>query len=343
MKRRGLCLACLLLFLGGCGSDEIKATYEKGVSALEAGEYETAVAAMDEVIGQDYRLPEAYRVQGIASMELGDYPAAISALQRSLNALDMSNKAFERDTLYYLAEVRSSCGEPDKALEIYDVLLSRHEDWQAYYLRGKTYFHLKEYEKASEDFLSAVADSGDYELYIQIYQLYARENLENDGIVYLEKALEISDSTAEGSYNRGRIYYLLKEYEKAETELAEAMEQGSQEAMLLRGKVYLVKKDVDSARDMYQQALEKEEQQAQAYNGLALCDIAQGDYDGALANIQEGLQQENAEKQYLLYNEIVAYEYKLDFETAKEKMGQYLAIYPEDEEAKREAQFLESR
>ena len=33
--------------------------------------------AMDEVIGQEYRLPEAYRIQGIASLQLGDYPEAI--------------------------------------------------------------------------------------------------------------------------------------------------------------------------------------------------------------------------------------------------------------------------
>lgn len=343
MRKRGLCLACLLLVLGGCGFGEIKSTYQKGLEALEAGEYDTAVSSMDQAIQEEYRLPEAYRAKGIASIALGDYPAAIAALQRSLNALDMSNESFERDTLYYLAEARNAYGEPAKALEVYGEILSRREEWQAYYLRGETYFKLGRYQEAAADFTSAVANSEDYELYFQIYQLYAGTSRENDGTVYLEKALEIPNSTAEGYYNRGRAYYYMKEYEKAEQELKEAMNQESPEAMLLLGKVYLVKKDTDSARAMYQQALQREDQKAQAYNGLALCDMAEENYDAALDNIQKGLAQEGADRQPLLFNEIVAYEHKLDFAMAKEKMEDYLALYPDDEAAQREAQFLESR
>lgn len=344
MRKRGICAVCLALLLTGCGSDSAKTAYEKGVTALQAGEYETAVQAMDEVIGQEYRLPEAYRIQGIASLQLGDYPEAIASLQRSLNALDMSNASFERDTLYYLAEARNAYGEPARAIEIYDELLGREEEWQAYFLRGKTYFKLEEYEKAREDFERAVENSKDTDLYIQIYQLYKGTSLEKDGTDFLEKALQIRDETAEGYYNRGRVYYYLQEYEKAEDELTQAMDQGKPEAMLLLGRVYLVKKDVDGARQMYQQALEKEEKKDQAYNGLPLCDIAEENYDGALEQIQKGLQSEGGTaRQQLLYNEIIVYERRLDFETAREKMESYLAVYPDDEEAQREAQFLESR
>lgn len=343
MKKHALCLACLALILGGCGSSGVKLTYQKGMAALEAGEYETAVSSMDEAIQEEYRLPEAYRAKGVASLKLGDYPSAIAALQRSLNALDISNESFERDTLYYLAEARNAYGEPAKALEVYGEILSRKEEWQAYYLRGETYFKLGQYDAAAEDFNSAIENSENYDLYFQIYELYAGSNRENDGTAYLQKALEISDSTGEGYYNRGRVYYYLKEYEKAEKELVEAMNQDCPEAVLLLGKVYLVKKDTDSARSMYQQALQKEEQKAQAYNGLALCDIAEENYDSALDNIQKGLDQEDGDKQPLLFNEIVVYEHKLDFATAKEKMEAYLALYPDDEAAQREAQFLESR
>ena len=45
----------------------------------------------------------------------------------------------------------------------------------------------------------------------------------------------------------------------------------------------------------------------------------------------------------MLYNEIVAYEYKRDFATAKEKMKIYLEQYPEDEAALRENEFLSTR
>ena len=67
--------------------------------------------------------------------------------------------------------------------------------------------------------------------------------------------------------------------------------------------------------------LSENENGGKAYNGLAVCDIYEKDYDGALANIQKGLSLSGEEdKRGLLYNEIVAYEYKLDFLTAKAKM-----------------------
>ena len=61
-----------------------------------------------------------------------------------------------------------------------------------------------------------------------------------------------------------------------------------------------------------------------------MCDIYDGAYDSALENIAQGLKENSKEdEQGLLYNEIVAYEYKRDFATAKEKMKIYLEQYPE--------------
>lgn len=78
--------------------------------------------------------------------------------------------------------------------------------------------------------------------------------------------------------------------------------------------------------------------------GLAMCDIYDGAYDSALENIAQGLKENSKEdEQGLLYNEIVAYEYKRDFATAKEKMKIYLEQYPEDEAALRENEFLSTR
>ena len=75
-----------------------------------------------------------------------------------------------------------------------------------------------------------------------------------------------------------------------------------------------------------------------------MCDIYDGAYDSALENIAQGLKENSKEdEQGLLYNEIVAYEYKRDFATAKEKMKTYLEQYPEDEAALRENEFLSTR
>ena len=45
----------------------------------------------------------------------------------------------------------------------------------------------------------------------------------------------------------------------------------------------------------------------------------------------------------LLFNEIVVYEKKLDFDTARQKAEEYTAMFPEDETAAKELEFLKSR
>ena len=119
----------------------------------------------------------------------------------------------------------------------------------------------------------------------------------------------------------------------------------SKEAYLLLGMVYLSQKDVSNARAMYQQYMEmQEENQARGYNGLALCDISEGNYSSALEQIQKGLEiAEKGDVQELLYNEVVVYEKMQDFNTAKTKMASYMELYPDDVEAGKENQFLQYR
>lgn len=48
-------------------------------------------------------------------------------------------------------------------------------------------------------------------------------------------------------------------------------------------------------------------------------------------------------KQNLMKSAIAAYEYSGDFDSAKKMMKEYLKAYPDDEEAKHENIFLETR
>ena len=79
-------------------------------------------------------------------------------------------------------------------------------------------------------------------------------------------------------------------------------------------------------------------------NWLALCDIAEGSYDSALEHIESGLSAAGEQdRENLLYNQIVVYEKKLDFAQAKTLMAAFLEEFPDNEEAIRESQFLQSR
>lgn len=80
------------------------------------------------------------------------------------------------------------------------------------------------------------------------------------------------------------------------------------------------------------------------YNTIGLCRMEEGNYDDAISNFALGIAVNEGETvQELMFNEAVAYEYKGDFKTAKQKMKNYIAKYPNDNKAAREYEFLKSR
>ena len=251
---------------------------------------------------------------------------------------------FRSDVMYYLAKARMDYGEYDEAAQVYTDMLKLKKDPDVYFRRGTVYLELGEPEKAAADFDAAVADSRDYDMYLRIWESYQDADQDMEGEAYLDRALEIKPKEAQDYSSRGRVYYEMKDYDSAREELTRAIQEGDDEAVLILGKVYLAMEDAASARGMYQEYLQDGENDAKAYNGLALCDIYEGRYEEALENIKNGLAcKDEEEQQSLLFNEIVAYEYQLDFETAKEKMASYLEQYPDDEEALRENEFLSTR
>ena len=102
--------------------------------------------------------------------------------------------------------------------------------------------------------------------------------------------------------------------------------------------------DFAHARSMYERILENEGESPLVDNGLALCYLESGDYDTALSYIEKGLESGDEEQlRELRFNEIVAYERKLDFSTARVKAEAYMQLYPTDEDGGRELQFLNTR
>ena len=106
-------------------------------------------------------------------------------------------------------------------------------------------------------------------------------------------------------------------------------------------------KDYEGARKALKQALkEGTEKTGTIYNLLGACELELGNYEEALSCYEKGLEAEGnskALKQEMEYNAIVACEGMEDWEQAKERLAKYTDIYPKDEEAKKEAEFLETR
>ena len=330
-----------LMAFGGCRGEDSGA-YDRGMEALKASDYDTAMEEFQTAANEDGRKAEAYRGEGIIYLKRQDYEHAATLFGLSLDAMEYQNEEFREDVLYYQAEAYAGAGRIQEAEAVYRQLETGSDPGLAFFRQGQICLDRGSMDSAKELFAQALEQDGSYEMYIRIYEACADVSREADGAVYLRTALELTPSDGEDYYSEGLIHYYLENYDQARISLNNAVEAGKEDARLLLGKICLETEDVAGARVVYQQWLEENEKAAPAYNGLALCDIAEGNYDSALVNIETGLSCGGAEEE-LLFNEIVVYEYKLDFETAKEKMQEFLEKYPDNEEAVRENMFLQSR
>lgn len=335
--------------LGGCAMGGASGQKTKlGIDALEEGAYQQAQQYFAEAVQDGEQAMLAYRGLGMAYMGLARYEEAQEAFQAALDNTDSRQPENTRDIQMYLATVQYRQGEYEDTITTCDEILAddSQEDADAYFLRGASYLHEGQQEEAAEDFNAAVAlEPDDYDLYLNIYECYDQMNLSGLGGQYLQSALDIQGDATENSYNRGRIYYYLENYTEAQKQLIGPVEEKYEPAMYLIGRVYLAMDDEEHAQAVYRQIQEEFGETAQSCNGLALCAIQAGDYDTALSYITQGLAIEGSEedKQELYFNEIVAYEKKLDFATAKTKAQEYVERYPSDEAGQKEWTFLATR
>lgn len=289
---------------------------------------------------------EAARDAGISYMQQGDYDSAIASFEQAYALCDEKMPKTMTDICLYEATCQYIQKDFEQVKELCTRILNANENVDAYYLRGTAFLNLGEDEAARADFDAAsLMTPLDYGLFLNIYKQYEERSQSAVGDEYLQKALSIESEEPEDYYQKGCIYFYLKDYAKAQEMLARPVEAKHREAMMLMGQVYLALNDVVHARNVYQQYISEYGETAAAYNGIALCELADGNYDAALAATQTGLAlgADDGAKRDLLYNEMVVYERRLDFETAKERAIQFMELYPDDEEGQKEYDFLITR
>lgn len=346
VKLAALLSACILT--GGCAMGG--ATGENtvaGNAALEEGDYEKAAELFTKAVDGGEVKVLAYRGLGMAYMGLARYEEAADAFEDALENTDKKMPETIRDIRLYLSSAKYRLDEYEDTEKICSEILSEEDGdcVDAYFLRGASFLMQGLEDEAREDFDAAAAlTPDDYTLYLNIYECYEEADLSGIGSAYLQSALNIHGDTMEDAYHRGRIYYYLEDYEKAQSELIHPAEEKHEDSMFLMGQVYLALEDYTHARNMYENIRAAFGESTQYCNGMAMCAMKEGKYDEALQYIQQGLALDGfAGKQELYFNEMVAYEKKLDFETAKRKAQEYMVRYPSDERGQKEALFLESR
>ncbi len=344
---RGLLLGGMMILLTGCARSDAREAYTNGTKALEEGDYETAIAEFTSVTESGYYEAEGYRNLGLSYMLDQDYARACISFEKSLLAVNRESLEFTRDVNLYLAYSREHNGDSDAADKIYQELLKKDSrDSEVLYLLGRSYLSQGKQDDAKDLFDRALEENDDYDLYINIFQCFDRLDQGADGAEYLEKALDIANQNDEDYYNKGLVNYYLKNYEESRDFLVTALKQdaGNAKAVFLLGEIYLAMDDIANARAVYTQYASEEASAAASYNGLALCDLTEGNYESALEHIEKGLSYDDENvNQGLLFNEIVVYENQHDWTTARAKAVSYIAKYPTDEAGLREYEFLKTR
>lgn len=338
-----LCLSFVIF--SGCAENSDNDNVATGMVRIEQMDYQGALDAFDAADRAEENERLIYRGRGIAYMGLTDYAQAIDNFIMCLNLSDGMIQDIDFDVNYYLATAYFKNGNYREAADTYTAIIDlRPDELDAHYLRGVSLLALDEYIEAQKDFDKVLTmTDGDCDMLIEIYQSLDNYGYREIGQEYLNRILgEKSDKLDD--YDKGRIYYYLREYPQACNYLEKSKDTGTAEAYLYLGRAYEATGDYNYASSVYTSYVSKDASNAEVYNQLGLCRLEQGEYQLALEAFQAAMSIENnGMLQVLQFNEIVAYEYLGEYKKAAVLMDNYVKMYPDDELAKREYEFLKTR
>ena len=343
--KTGMCVLVTACMLAGCGNTKENTNLNKGMEQLEQLDYNAALESFEAalVYNEDNQL--LYRGEGLAYMGLSDYESAAQSFLKSISYADGNVTDLEYDTNYYLAAAYYKLGKYEDAEKIYTAIIGlRSKETNAYYLRACTLLKENNYESAVRDFEKAFSlEPDNLKLVTDAYVEMQAAGFENEGKAYVEDFMQKKDKTLTDS-ERGTLYYYLEDYENARIYLDGTLNSGDAQAILILGQTYEKLGDMNYAAVVYKTYLDSNEPDAAIYNSLGICLMKQDKYQDALDTFEAGINLGNsAYLQNLKFNQVVATEYLGDFAKAKQLLNDYLAAYPDDSKAKREAQFLETR
>ena len=322
-----------------------------GMALIGLAQYDEALRQFDRVI-MDKKIDmvlennkRALRGKGIAYFNMQDYEKAIEQIDQALGLNVLSELDF--DILCFKGKALTNTGYYEEAVQVYTEILEKFgDDALVYADRAYAYQNIGEYEKGLEDYDKAInLQQNNYEYYFGKYYLLTDMNWEAEARQVLNEAEKIEVKTKADKFNLAKIHFYQGLYDQAFTELSESFANGFVEAYFYIGEIYSQKKDYSTAKYYYEKYMEEGGSPSpQIYNQIAACLIKMGDYGQAVSYLEEGISHaHNDNKRVLLKNLVIAYENLGEFETALEKLGNYLALYPGDEDAKSEQVFLKSR
>lgn len=356
-KRRNITnliiLLALAMVLSGCKGVEDKSKTHEGMAYIEAMDYDSALDSFAQAKEKKENAELIARGEGIAYMGKMDYAQAVSSFEESLGYCYGNVGDLEVDTNYYLAAAYYRNDELPKAIAAYTSIIDyRPKESDAYYKRGTVELEYNQYDSAVVDFDKAISlKPDDYGKLIDIYISLDANGYTEAGQQYLIKAMnEGQDKMSD--FDMGRLKFYNGDFNEARTYLEKARDKNkdknsrdASQIIIFLGRTYEALGDFNYAASVYEDYTASHEPSQDMYNQLAMCKIKVNDYETALNAVKSGLELEGspATLKALKANEIICYEHLGDFTKAKHLMEDYSKKYPEDTDAKREAEFLSTR
>lgn len=285
------------------------------------------------------------RISGITCMENGKYEEALEEFQSALE-LSMGKVGEEEiDICFYKAEAQYRMGDVDGAMQTYSSIIDFNESVEAYFLRGNLYYSLGEEDKAMDDYLAALEkEPQEYDLYMGIYETLMSHDKTKEALEYLNHALEIEGDSAYDKMQKGRINFILGENDAAITLLEEAAEGKEVQALYYLAEAYTKAGNEESAENSMKAYIESGVADSYDLFQIAEEELGNNNYVMALECLTTALEMDKVpNKQIIMKNLVMLYEELGDFVSAKEVLEAYVKEYPDDEEAKRELTFLNTR
>lgn len=288
----------------------------------------------------------ALREEGIQLMDEGSFEQALLKFNDALALSYGRITDTEIDLNYYRGACYFNMGDYDNALLTYTNLISYDkENYEPYFLRGCVYVHVGDAELAVADFSNSVKYNKDnYELYLEIYKQLDDMGFRENALQFVNLALQINGNSVEDNLSKGRLYMLLDQNDQAEPYLQKAADRGSDEAAVYLCQIYQASGRIEEASALLQKFVSSENADPEVIGEIGDMTYASGDYQAALLYYRTGLSLESiGNVQQLIRGEIACYEQLDMWDEAKETLAQYVAQYPNDEEAVKEYTFLQTR
>lgn len=338
-----LMVAAVFAF-SGCGEVPHQ-YYDAGMAFIENEQYSEALENFAISLSTEKETKECYRGQGIAYIGAGEYDKAIDSLLTALTFSSGGIQSIDYDINYYLGYAYRLNGQYQDAVDVFSAILTlKSRETMAYYQRALCYLALGESTKADEDIrILTIQNASNYELFLELFFSMKEIGQDTYADEFLQLVLTNSDKKM-SDYDKGRMLFYIEDYSNARVYLEKAKDESNPETYLMLGQTYEAINDYSYAASLYNSYLDVKGNNAAVYNQLGICRAKQGDYEGAITAFSFGLKLDDPGwNKTILFNEAVAYEYMLDFETANQKFAEYYKLFPADENVKRELVFLETR